>query len=169
MKSAKYELILSIDIGSSSIKCSAFEVRNPRKNDQQQNSSGQIHDEQCMVGRTNEYQIPYIASSIASASRDFCAVEPITGKIMVNENLSAPSLFNVVDDCIDDVLKILEDKANVDDTSKINYTILGCGITSFVMNLVGVDRDGHPLGNETTLSYACNNDAVNMEVETLRR
>jgi hypothetical protein len=171
MDSVKSDLILSIDVGSSSVKCSAFEVRNRRKSNQQQKSNGPKHIEQCTKGLTQEEQMPYITASIASASRDFCAVKPITGKIMINDNNDALglNLFIIVDHCIDDVLKILEDKTHVEGTGKFDYNILGCGIASFVMNLIGVDDDGLPLGNEATFSYACNDDTVNMEAENLKR
>jgi hypothetical protein len=46
---------------------------------------------------------------------------------------------------------------------------VGCGLSCFVMNLIGVDHNGHPIGNQTTFSYACNDTSVNQEVEAIKR
>lgn len=59
-----------------------------------------------------------------------------------------------IDQCIDNVLSSLR-------PSHSSYHIVAIGFSSFVMNLVGVDEMGEPVGNEATCSYACNRkDAV---------
>jgi gluconokinase len=48
------------------------------------------------------------------------------------------------------------------------YKVTAIGFSTFVMNLVGVDRHGHLVGDEATLSYACQTAEVNAEVEDLK-
>ena len=47
--------------------------------------------------------------------------------------------------------------------------IMGVGFTSFVMNLVGVDRDGNVMGARETMSYACSSKNVAQQVHALQR
>lgn len=47
--------------------------------------------------------------------------------------------------------------------------IVAVGFSSLVMNLVGVDAEGIPVGDEATLSYACNLPQVATKVKELQR
>jgi gluconokinase len=73
------------------------------------------------------------------------SVSPNTGYIHIHEVLDA------IDLCIDEVLRLLR-QTFADET----YNITALGFSTFVMNLVGVDEFGQPLGDEATMSYACN-------------
>jgi len=86
------------------------------------------------------------------------AVVPNVGFIRINEVLAA------IDECIDEML-ILLSKSGMPDSS---YRVVAIGFTTFVMNLVGVDTYGNPVGDAATCSYACNRDDVVKECKTLR-
>ena len=48
------------------------------------------------------------------------------------------------------------------------FRIVGVGFSSFVMNLVGVNGLGVPVGEEASISYACNTAEVAKEVQSLQ-
>jgi sugar (pentulose or hexulose) kinase len=71
-------------------------------------------------------------------------VTPSTGHIRIHGVLTA------IDECIDHVLELLRSSLQND------YQVVAIGFSTFVMNFVGVDEMGKPVGEEATLSYACN-------------
>jgi gluconokinase len=120
-------VIVAVDVGSSSIRCSAYDATN--------------------------YNV------VASSSQQRRSVHPGTGRIILMDDTSGESLLDVIDGCVDDVLRQL---------LQGEYKVTAIGFSTFVMNLVGVDRHGHLVGDEATLSYACQTAEVNAEVEDLK-
>ena len=124
-------IILSVDAGSSSIRCTSYALL-----------------DSCS-GRPEEVplssQSPIKAIQGMNHSVQMMSVSPNTGYIRIHEVLDA------IDLCIDEVLRLL--RQTITDES---YTITALGFSTFVMNLVGVDEFGQPLGDEATMSYACN-------------
>ncbi|KAL7526032.1 hypothetical protein ACHAXR_003321, partial [Thalassiosira sp. AJA248-18] len=87
------------------------------------------------------------------------SVIPNTGCIRVNELLLA------IDKCIDEVLSLLRQSAAKQNSS---FQIVGVGLSTFAMNLIGVDVFGEPVGESATLSYDCNREEVVMECQSLK-
>jgi sugar (pentulose or hexulose) kinase len=149
------DLILCIDIGTSSIRCSAFEILQP--------SSGR-HDPSSNL-------VAFVSGSLSS--KRISCIEPRTGNINIypyhtsNGSQDADnhsSIFDVIDSCVDETLTFLRCHSSYSSSS-----ILGMGFSSFVMNLIGVDRSGKPLGPQATMSYACNSRHVQEECQRIHR
>lgn len=126
-------IILVVDAGSSSVRCIAYALLDSRSCTSEE------------VSTTS--QPPIKAIEGMSYSVPMMSVSPNTGYIRIHEVLDA------VDLCIDEVLHLL--RQTITDESN-NYSISAVGFSTFVMNLVGVDKFGLPLGDEATMSYACN-------------
>jgi sugar (pentulose or hexulose) kinase len=124
--SDEQSIIVAIDVGSSSVRCSAY-----HDNDNKE------------------------LSVIDSTSKEMRTVHPNTGKIQL-------SVVETVDQCIDELLQKL-------DHDQDRYTVSAVGFSTFVMNLVGVDASGELIGEEATVSYACNTPSVAKEVEKIKR
>jgi sugar (pentulose or hexulose) kinase len=90
----------------------------------------------------------------AQAAKTLHAVHVNTGKVRANVILQA------VDECVDECLQNMKDHP---------YEIAALGISSFVMNLVGVDSQGDVVSDEASISYACNENEVTKEVHALKR
>ena len=139
-------VILAIDAGSSSIRCIGYEYLNNSQevSEQQPPSSPQPQLVRAIEG---------IAYTIPMQS-----VIPNTGHIRIHKVLTA------IDECIDEVLLLL--RHNMPGSS---YEVVAIGFSTFVMNLVGVDVYGEPVGESATLSYACNREDVVKECQELIR
>jgi gluconokinase len=135
------KLIFAIDIGSSSVRCSAYEI----------SSTGSLK------ARTN-----------VRTSRVVRSVQPNTGKIQLlgddTNHDNNKSLMDNLDDCIDELLGILRAT-----NEKVSYKVVAVAFSSFVMNLVGVDAKGQIVGEEASISYACNSPSVARQCKALRR
>jgi len=127
---ASMEAILALDIGSSSIRCTAYDIS---------------HD-----------ALKKISSPISSSSLTIRCVEPNTGKIQLGNG--GDCLLQKIDQTVVAVLEDLPDNARV----------VAVGFSTFVMNLIAVDQKGLPLGDEFTLSYACNSPNVVEECGSIR-
>ena len=129
------QVILALDVGSSSARCSAYRI---------------LKDDPTTVQALND----------CSAQRKIRSVQPNTGKIkLTGEDCS---LLDEIDACVDTTLQALRDNGE-------SFQVVGLGFSTFVMNLVGVDKNGHVVGEEATISYACNTREVANECRTLRR
>ena len=106
-----------------------------------------------------------LSPSMASASRPQRSVQPNTGKIFLKGVGDSPSLMDLVDQCIDETLRKLRELFDRDQ----QWEVSGIGFSTFVMNLVGVSVDGEVVGEEASISYACNSAAVGEEVQALKR
>jgi gluconokinase len=106
-----------------------------------------------------------LSPSMASASRPKRSVQPNTGKIVLKGVGDSPSLMDLVDQCVDETLRKLRELFDRDQ----QWEVLGIGFSTFVMNLVGVSVDGEVVGEEASISYACNSAAVGEEVQALKR
>ena len=148
------QVILAIDIGSSSVRCVAYQKR-------------------------QEKDDVVVAIDDCSSSIKRKSVEPNTGKIRLssgtknNNDGNNQSLFDCIDDVVDSVLKKLRqlyDNNNSSSSSQQHQQfpqIVGIGFSCFVMNLIAIDSNGQVLGDEFTLSYACNTSDVNKECQVL--
>lgn len=137
------DVILALDIGSSSIRCTAYESN-----------------------RNDDVQFSLQALSGCSASSQRQSVQPNSGKIRLfdhhDDDVMKPALLDTVDELVEQVLGQLR-------TSSTSFQVVAVGVSSFVMNLVAVDATtGRLLGNECTVSYACNSAAAVQQCQQLR-
>jgi len=93
-------------------------------------------------------------------TRPRMSVHPVTGKIR-----QVMGLLDTINGCVD---AVLDELASFTDSST-GFAIKGVGFSSFVMNLIGIDECGNPVGDDMTLSYACNSEAVVEEVAALSK
>jgi gluconokinase len=125
-------IILALDIGSSSLRCSAYAITS---------KGGSVQ-----------------AISKASSSIRVTSVQPNTGKIQLyfgkEEGGNRKTLMDMVDECLDATLIKLRENYST------NVQVVAVGISSFVMNLIAIDRGGRLVGEEATISYACNTREV---------
>jgi len=131
------DAILALDIGSSSVRCTAYQHLTSTDDSSKKNKIS--------------------ATPISSFSLPTRSVEPNTGKIHLGNG--EDSLLSKIDQSVTAVLKELPDTIRV----------IAVGFSTFVMNLIAVDENGLPIGDEFTLSYACNAPDVVDECETIRR
>lgn len=160
-------IILAIDAGSSSIRCTAYEYLsiiggsgNENENEDRENIDTQNINE------------PHVIKAIDGISHTITmsAINPNTGHIYVQQVLSA------IDECVDKVLYLLRTSDDLsgfsDDTNATTnsncFQILAIGFSTFVMNLIGVDTNCNPVDDVATCSYACNRDDAVKECQDLR-
>lgn len=143
-------ILFAVDVGSFSICCTGYEYHGviPYCHSPLAVDSG---DESRVPSRILT-PIEGISHSIPMA-----AIVPNTGHIQIHKVLMA------IDECIDEVLRLL--RQGMRDSS---YQIVGIGCSTSVMNLVGVDIYGEPVGEVATCSYACNREDVVKECQSLR-
>ena len=159
-------VILVIDAGSSSIRCTGYEYRGIIYNIES-NEAISCAPEDASTGKSATTTSSDGAASSPSSNVkpldgmnhtiEMTSVIPNTGHIRIHEVLDA------IDKCIDEVLQLLRD------AQQSNFRIVAVGFSTFAMNLCGVDRSGDPLGEVATLSYACNRDDVVKACENLKR
>ena len=136
---SKMNVILALDIGSSSVRCTAC----------------RIEDEATVTAIPN-----------CSTSKPMTWIQPTTGKILLQKgdnDGNGNTLLDDVDGCVDYTLQALRHQQQ-----EIPFQIVGVGISSFVMNLIGIDQRGDLVGDEATISYACHSPAVIQECSFLR-
>lgn len=155
------ELVLCIDLGSSSVRCSLYEL--PPNNDKQAH-----HHHHCGGGPIQQLR-RRDDGQVVSAAKSWQAV--LDGKIQWwqpqpqqstndSDNAQQPlSLLDLVDACVQDVL---------DQVQQESVQIVAVGFSSLVMNLVGVDSKGQVIP-QATACYACNQPAVANKVKELQR
>ena len=154
-------MILALDIGSSSVRCSAFSTSCSPQNDENGGGGGGDDDSSVAVK----------ALPGMTASRTVQQVQPNTGKILhlfPDHDNGQPSLFDVIDQCVEETLECLRRRSAADVGGGRPFRIVGVGFSSFVMNLVGVNGLGVPVGEEASISYACNTAEVAKEVQSLQ-
>ena len=136
-------LILAIDIGSSSTRCSAYRMVT-------------VDDVSTVV----------VAVEGCSSSIKMQAIQPNTGKVRIYRKDDGSDkemcVLDDVDECVDMTLTKVREKY-----CESSFIVSACAFSTFVMNLVGVDSDGTPVGNDATVSYACNTPAVARECAAL--
>ena len=136
--SSPINVILAIDIGSSSIRCSAHQ-------------------------RSNVDASKTTLMDHCSMSREFQAIDPITGRIKMQDSFHGKYLLDEIDSLIDECLAALRKHV-------MNpFQIIGLGFSSFVMNFVAVDENGTLVGEMASLSYACQSPEVAQACQKLRR
>jgi len=69
-------------------------------------------------------------------------------------------MLHQIETCLDETLESLRPK---------KFSVVGLGITTFAMNLIGVDANGEIIGKDATFSYACNTPDVAEECRRLRQ
>ena len=156
-------IILNVDVGSSRIDCSAYEYRHNIVSLEQWSLAscmleagdkgvmcvgGNSSSDQ-LVDRVIQHTIPLLAISDA-------------GNVRINEVLLG------IDNCIDEMLKLLSQQHHHAPAGDSSYQVIAIGFTTFVMNLVAVDIHGDPVGEAATCSYACNKEDVVEECNRLR-
>jgi hypothetical protein len=108
---------------------------------------------------------PCLSASTATASRPQRSLQPNTGTIVLQGTADSPSLMDSIDKCIDETLHKLREQFN----GGQQWDVVGVGLSTFVMNLVGVTVDGDLVGEDASISYACNSPEVGKEVQALKR
>lgn len=149
MNTVTIKVILALDIGSSSIRCSAYE----------------FHDNE----RPNDSIISTI-NGCKSIKKISCII-PGTGKVRLHKIIQQESceysyeahLFDEIDDCIGDCLNKLRYH------NQNSFSVIAIGITSFAMNLIGLNREGVPVHEDLTMSYACNDIEVTEFCERFKK
>jgi len=148
----KTSLILTLDVGSSSIRCSVHQTEYNLKNN----------------GCPKIKTIPEYTTV-----RKVSSVRPNTGKIILHRRPPRNDSFKNNDNSEERSIHLLDDiDSCIDETlGKIgeNFEVVGLGFSTFCMNLIGVDRQGRVVGENATLSYACNDGRVTQECERLKK
>ena len=167
------DVILAIDVGSSSIRCTAYDCSST--------------DSSESLTLKKQLQPPETYTMIVSYSYPRKSIESNTGHVLIVDSSagcsipSTPStsdkvnidtvltsdLFECIDICVDQVLHQLQQTKN--DSNPCPYSVVAVGFTTFVMNLIGIDHNGRPIGNDVTMSYACQTKQVQEEVQQLKR
>jgi sugar (pentulose or hexulose) kinase len=156
-KTAAYRsrsVILAIDVGSSSVRCTAYDAGAVVSADDSDRSD-----------RDKSTDDPADSLEVlASSSQARRSVHPSTGQIAL-ENDDGTTLLDIIDMLVDDVLRKLQEKCRTS-----SFQVIALGFSSLVMNLVGVDRNGKLIGDSASMSYACSSTAeVIAEVQDLKR
>jgi sugar (pentulose or hexulose) kinase len=132
-------IIIALDIGSSSIRCTAYKYLRDNNNDEH-------NDDDFVV--------------LASSRRPRRSIQE-NGQILLD------GLFDDIDALMDEIHTSL---ASTCTESHPIHVVAAIGITSFVMNLIGVDVHSKPIMNPAaTLSYACQSKQVDEELVKLKR
>jgi gluconokinase len=148
------QVILAVDVGSSSIRCTAYRVRT---NTAAGSSPGSKSDSQ-QQQQANKVEP---VSEDSFAVRKIRTVETNTGKIMLTTE-DGTNLLDEIDWIIDECLEKLRNSLE-------EFHVLGLGFATFCMNLIALDEYGKPVGKEATLSYACATPGVADECRWLKR
>lgn len=136
-------VIVAIDLGSSSIRASAFSL----------------------VEADNDLNVVEAISG-TSTSRPLALVEPNTGriKLYLERDKKDETVFDAIDQCVDETLVKLRARLG-----RLAFEVVGVSFSNFVMNLLGVDEEGTVIGPEASISYACNSPDIAEEVATIRK
>jgi len=138
-------VILVLDVGSSSVRCSAYQI------DENENDGTSTTSVEALDGCYAQLKIR--------------SVQPNSGKIILNgvkeDTGECYNLLDEIDGCIHKTLASLREH----DFS--SFQIVGLGFSTLVMNLIGVDKNGYVIGEEATISYACNSPEVAQKCRNL--
>ena len=80
-------------------------------------------------------------------------------ELIKNSENASICLLDEIDSCIDEIPNKLDE----------NFVVVVLGFSTSCMNLIGVDNRGRIVGEEATLSYACNDGRVVQECERLKK
>ncbi|KAL3817016.1 hypothetical protein ACHAXA_002928 [Cyclostephanos tholiformis] len=183
-------IILIVDAGSSSIRCTAHEYRGLLKSQNKgifprlfvidDDKVGDVVSTSTATPTTKSTNPPKLVEALRGIGHSvpLNAILPSTGHIRVYDVLDA------IDNCVDETLKLLRRMVHPESTSSnssslsssststssscgggvdYGHRVVAVGFSSFVMNLVAVDINGDPVGEVATCSYACNRPDVVME------
>mmetsp|Transcript_298 Transcript_298/g.596 ORF Transcript_298/g.596 Transcript_298/m.596 type:complete len:620 (-) Transcript_298:322-2181(-) len=150
-------IILAIDAGSSSIRCTGYEYHGATQYRHSQTAEPWPIGDDIADLRGDGSSEPLVSALEGiSHTIPMATVVPNTGYIRIHKVLAA------IDECIDEILR----KCQSMPTS--SYQIVAIGFSTFVMNFVGVDIRGDPVGEVATLSYACNREDAVKKCEELK-
>lgn len=128
----KRKIILSIDIGSSSVRCSAYSWND--------------------------------ASTVVEALVGCSSSRPIQAAAAGTRQPILDLLLEYVDNCVEDTLQCLRQRQQQPNNE---FRIIAVGFSTFVMNLIGLDKDGN-IVDGATITYACNSPRVAQECQLLQ-
>ncbi len=174
-------IIISLDVGSSSIRCTPYTISTDSKS-VQAISKCTIAKKISSV-RPNSGKIILIQQQHADTNQHI-SISNMEGNS--NDSKAMMTLFDEIDNCIDESLSKLRSEMS-------DFQIVGLGVSSFVMNLIGIDEEGQLIltdnnnnndnnnnskdcedgggggGGEHTFSYACNSQDVVNECMSLKK
>ncbi len=128
----KRKIILSIDIGSSSVRCSAYSWDD--------------------------------ASTVVEALVGCSSSRPIQAAAAGTRQPILDLLLEYVDNCVEDTLQCLRQRQQQPNNE---FRIIAVGFSTFVMNLIGLHKDGN-IVDGATITYACNSPHVAQECQLLQ-
>ena len=164
-------VILSIDVGSSSIRCTPYYTNDTSA------TNGTNNTTMTSSTSTSNGTKPAAVTALpqcASTCKISC-VEPETGHILLqrtdtcssNSTSQSKTILQDINSCIDETIASLR----IHHKDEESFQIVAIGITTFVMNLMGVGADGDflSLGKGYTCSYACNSQSVQQQCRALKQ
>eukprot|EP00804_Cyclotella_cryptica_P028258 CCRYP_014616-RB/>CCRYP_014616-RB protein AED:0.03 eAED:0.03 QI:97/1/1/1/0.4/0.33/6/4178/641 len=153
-------ILLAIDAGSSSIRCKAYEFHPCPQNDESHPSSADPNDDvgcnRNGGGSSMENNPKCKSMPLLQAIDDIHHAVPMTCVLPNTGHIRIHAVLTAIDECIDNVLRLLR-RSSLENTA---CRVVAVGFSTFVMNLIGVDDMGEPVGESATLSYACNRSDV---------
>lgn len=135
------KIIISLDVGSSSIRCTPFVLQTKQD------------------GNDNETSSPVTAIPECASTYKGSSVKPGTGYIKID--IEGKTIVEIISSSIDQTLSLLRAR-------KQEFEVVAVGITTFVMNLLGVSSDGTVSDSSHTCSYACNLETVEKQCVSLK-
>lgn len=135
------KIILTLDVGSSSIRCSAYEYYSDSK------------ASDCRVSAVDDCKCVCKVSCIRPGHGHISLSRSLHPE---NHQTNSMSLLDDIDNCVNECVEKLRSHYQ-----NASFSIISIGLTTFVMNLIATDINGNPCGEKMTLSYACNRMEVN--------
>lgn len=137
-------VILAIDIGSSSIRCTPYAF-------------------------DDDYDGNLIAIFGCSSSVPRQTVQPISGKIKLHDDhVGETRPLGLLEHIVSSVESVLCGLRSSEEVQE--FHIAAVGFSSFVMNLIAVDgSNGNLIGEAASISYACNSIGASAECKSLRQ
>lgn len=140
------KLVLCIDLGSSSVRCSLFEME---------------------PGHNLVLSVAKPWEAVRHGKIQWWQPQPQQDDNSKDLN-STISLLDLVDQSMDELLEKLASSTSTGSEESSSPQIVAVGFSSLVMNLIGVDQQGNVIP-QATLSYACNDALVATKVKALQR
>jgi sugar (pentulose or hexulose) kinase len=170
-------IILIVDAGSSSIRCTAHKYHGIVKSQSTRITPRILEiDDNYDDVEARDATLSTPPSNLVEALSGIGHTIPLNAIVPSSGHIRVHEVLDAIDDCVDKTLKSLRQNihnphptASSGDGSVVRcHRVVAIGFSSFVMNLVAVDINGDPVGEVATCSYACNREDVVRECEQLK-